>query len=131
MQELLLALGAIQLAEANDRKELEGICSYLLISNRYRNSIVHGQWVLTDDRTPPSPFGFSLPAKAWVRVYTMIDKVKEFLAVVGEDQKAQEQYVFTIDRLNERAAKARKFAVRISDFSEKIKGRVRLPERGP
>jgi hypothetical protein len=61
----------------------------------------------------------------------MIDKVKEFLAVVGEDQKAQEQYVFTIDRLNERAAKARKFAVRISDFSEKIKGRVRLPERGP
>lgn len=131
MHDLLLALGDLQLEEADDRKELKELCQHLLISNRYRNSIVHGQWVLTDDRTPPSPFGFALPSKAWVRVYTMIDKIKEFFAVIGEDEKAREQYVFTVDRLKERTTSARGLSARISAFSERIKGRVRLPTRGP
>ncbi len=125
MQELLQALGAMQLDDKEDRDELEAICRYFLISNRYRNSIVHGEWGLawtTGD-------GVNAPA-AWFRGYLNIDLMKRIQAQNGTDAKAQDQYVFTIERVNERADKARAFTQRIAAFSKRIEGRIRLPERG-
>ena len=128
LQELLLALGDIQLEEPVDLKELKEICSYFLLSSKYRNSIVHGQWLLTNNRMPP-PFGL-FPQFVWVRTYTIIDKTKEFMAVIGTDEKTAKRHVFTVDRLNERAEKARKFVERVKEFSERIRGRVRFHNRG-
>lgn len=126
MQELLLALGVTQLADKKDRDELEAICRYFLISNRYRNAIVHGQWGLkwTTGAGADKP-------PAWFRGYLVIDIVKRIHAVNGVDAKAQDQYVFTIERLNERADKAREFTKRIAAFSKRIEGRVGLSERSP
>jgi hypothetical protein len=126
LKELLLALGRIQLTKIDDCIELQKICEYLLVSNRYRNSIIHGQWICTNNREPgPEPRHRYM----WVRVYQLIDKAKEFEAAVGIDKKAADQYVFTIPRLKERAQKARDFAERVKGFSEKIEGRVRKPKR--
>jgi hypothetical protein len=126
MQELLQALGVMQLADKEDRNELEAICRYFLISNRYRNAIVHGEWGLkwtTGD-------GVDAPAM-WFRGYLNIDIVKRVQAQNGGDKSAADQYVFTIERLNERADKAAMFTKRIAAFSKRIEGRIRLPERSP
>ena len=128
MYDLLMALGATQLETPEDMKELEEICDHFRISSKFRNSIVHGQWLLTNNRMPP-PFG-SYPPYMWVRVYTIIDKMKEFNAVVGADEKTAQQHVFTIEHLNQRAQSARILGARVSRFSESIKTRVRFPERG-
>jgi hypothetical protein len=131
MNDLLLALGDIQLSDAEDRKELKAICKYLLTCSKYRNSIVHGQWVLTNNRVEPTPISASGPAYMWVRVYSIVDKTKAFNAVLGRDEDLAEKHVFTIQRLYERASKARMFAVRVSALSDRIAERVRLPKRGP
>jgi hypothetical protein len=126
MQELLRALSVMQLANKEDRDELEAICSYFLISNRYRNAIVHGEWGLswtTGD-------GVDAPA-VWFRGYLNIDITKRIQAQGGRDKSAADQYVFSIERLNERADKAIKFAERIAAFSKGIEGKVQLPENGP
>jgi hypothetical protein len=97
-----------------------------LISNRYRNAIVHGEWGLkwtTGD-------GTDAPA-VWFRGYLNIDILKRIQAQSGRDKSAADQYVFTIERLNERTDKAGVFAKRIEAFSKRIEGRIRLPERGP
>jgi hypothetical protein len=60
----------------------------------------------------------------------MIDKTKEFYAVIGGDEKTERRHVFTVERLNERAQKAREFAQRISLFSHTNRNRLRLPYGG-
>jgi hypothetical protein len=54
MCELLLALGELQLDDPVMQKELKDICDYLLKSSKFRNSIVHGQWIVTSNRATPS-----------------------------------------------------------------------------
>jgi hypothetical protein len=129
LRDLLLALGRLQLEDGRDQTELSEICEYLLIQNRYRNSIVHGQWLLTNNRAQTSVRGVVHPYM-WVRAYTLVDKTKEFNAVLGRDVKAEDQYVFTVERLEQRVQKVRDFSGRISKLTEEIRGRVRLPKRG-
>jgi hypothetical protein len=125
MQELLQVLGDLQLKDAKDRKELKKICDYLIIQIRYRNSIVHGQWLIRNSRKRgPEDHLFE-----WVRVYSIIGRAKEMAAVLGRDEKGEEKWVFTIDRLNERSAKTKALSERIRKFLEGIHTRVRFPER--
>jgi hypothetical protein len=122
MNELLVALGELHLG-SDDQAELAKICKELLISNKYRNSIVHGQWGCTNNRDSKPVGGIVYPFM-WVRFYTFINKTDEFEAVLGRNKGAQKQYVFSVERLEERAQKARDFRDQISAFSERIAGRA-------
>jgi hypothetical protein len=126
MKELLETLGETYLADSDDQKELLEITKYLAISAQYRNSIVHGQWGLTSNRDKVATWGV-VHDKMWIRIYTFIDKFKEFEAALGRDPQAEKRYVFTVPRLQERTQKARAFADRIDKFSERIQGRLRKP----
>jgi hypothetical protein len=125
MNELLQALGQLYL-EKDDQDELAAIGKYLLISTRYRNSIVHGQWGLTHNKERKVTLGV-VHDLMWIRIYTLIDKQKETYAALGMDAAAQERFVFTIERLQERAQKVLEFTNRIYRFSEGIKERIRKP----
>jgi hypothetical protein len=100
--ELLQALGQLYLEE-DDQDELAAIGKYLLISTRYLNSIVHGQWGLTTNRERKVTLGV-VHDLMWIRIYTLIDKKKETFAALGMDAAAQEQFVFTIELKDYRSA---------------------------
>ena len=126
MKELLLVLGDIQLRGDADRAELAGICEHLSIANAYRNSIVHGQWLVRNNREATGPGAHPYE---WVRVYSIIGRSKEMAAVFGTDETSEKRWVFTIKRLTERAASAAGLADRIRRFQKGIRARVRHPER--
>lgn len=123
MRELLEALGRSYL-NADDQKELADILQYLRVSNGYRNAIVHGQWGLTNNRSRTSIDGV-IHDFMWIRIYVMIDKRREFVAALGLDEKTEKQYVFTVEKLEERAKKTKAFALRVGAFSDAISERLR------
>ncbi len=120
MKDLLLSLGALFIQDEHDRKELQEVCQGLVIYGRHRNSIVHGQWGLTNNRDRIMTGGI-VHEHMWIRIYTMIDKQKEFKAAVGDDADAATQYVFTVRRLAERTGKVLKMADRVGALSNRIK----------
>ncbi len=126
MQELLLALGNMASIDLDEMKELKAICEHLQTSNRYRNHIVHGQWINASDTSKPATASPYKP-RMWLRVYTVIDKRKEFDAVMGWDEKARKLYVFSVARLEERALSALALADRITRLKELVMVRNRMP----
>ena len=126
MQELLRALGRLQLDDSDDLNELVEICKHVQDSSHHRNRIVHGTWVVTNDRHEEARSGRA--AYMWVRAYPLPDKERERMAITGHSPKDEKKYVYSVARLIERAEKADALGKRIGAFNLRIENRTGKPE---
>jgi hypothetical protein len=118
MRELLLALGALRL-QGTDQKALEGLCERFRVANTFRNSIIHGRWIVTLDARETRKH----PHK-WARVYVMIDHIKEFRAVLDPSNPDHKKHVFDVNRIKERTSKALKLCDDFKQFTSDTRNRL-------
>lgn len=121
-KDLLLALGEATKLNAEEMKELEGICDHLMKSGQFRNTIVHGRWIYSS--TDMIVDGKHLVhGPEWLRVYAVIGREKERNAVIGMNEGDRTKFVFSLTRLDERSVSARKLGARMYTLSKLIRDR--------